>query len=162
MRTVRCSGISGCLSRRVSAQGRVSVQGDVCQTPPLWTESQTGVKTLPCRNYVADGKNLSVHHTTLALIVTLFDFMLLSYRYSPLAGTFLYTYIYVSISISNIQFLPFRKKRKKKTTVFYIKGFRGLINNQTSLSLCSFSIMYSFVLLKGLSIGKQTNPSSNQ
>ena len=26
--------------------------------PPPWTESQTGVKTLPCRNFVAGGKNL--------------------------------------------------------------------------------------------------------
>ena len=24
---------------------------------PLWTEWQTGVKTLPCRNFVADGNN---------------------------------------------------------------------------------------------------------
>ena len=24
--------------------------------PPVWTESQTGVKTLPCRNFVAGGK----------------------------------------------------------------------------------------------------------
>ena len=24
---------------------------------PLWTESQTGVKTLPCRNFVVGGKN---------------------------------------------------------------------------------------------------------
>ena len=27
--------------------------------PPPQTESQTGVKTLPCRNYVADGKNVT-------------------------------------------------------------------------------------------------------
>ena len=27
-------------------------------TRPLWTESQTLVKTLPCRNYVADGNNI--------------------------------------------------------------------------------------------------------
>ena len=27
------------------------------QTPPLWTESQTPVKTLPCPNFVAGGKN---------------------------------------------------------------------------------------------------------
>ena len=48
---------------RVSAQGGVCPGGvcpggvcpeGVCQTPPLWTQSQTGVKTLPCRNYVAD------------------------------------------------------------------------------------------------------------
>ena len=33
--------------------------GDVQQTLPLWTEWQTPVKTLTCRNYVADGKNYS-------------------------------------------------------------------------------------------------------
>ena len=27
------------------------------QRPPPWTESQIGVKTLPCRNFVADGNN---------------------------------------------------------------------------------------------------------
>ena len=42
MRTVRCSG---------------HLLGSVCQTPP-WTEWQTRVKTFPCRNYVADGKNV--------------------------------------------------------------------------------------------------------
>ena len=31
-------------------------RGGVC--PRLWTEWQTGVKTLPCRNFVAGGKNL--------------------------------------------------------------------------------------------------------
>ena len=33
------------------------------RSTPLWTEWQTGVKTLPCRNYVADGKkyNLDRH-----------------------------------------------------------------------------------------------------
>ena len=34
--------------------GGVSVQGALF--PPLWTESQTHVKTLPCRNFVAGGK----------------------------------------------------------------------------------------------------------
>ena len=49
-----------CLPRRgvclgVSAQGRgVSAR----HPPPPWTESQTGVKTLPCRNYVADGNKI--------------------------------------------------------------------------------------------------------
>ena len=50
----------------VSAQG-VSARGDgdVCipastetDTPPQRTELQIGVKTLPCRNFVADGKNV--------------------------------------------------------------------------------------------------------
>ena len=67
-----CPG--GCLPRRMSAQGGVcpggclprgvcpgrgcwvSAQG-IYQTPPLWTEWQTDVKTLPCRNYVANGNN---------------------------------------------------------------------------------------------------------
>ena len=50
-----CPG--GSLSRGVSVQG-VSVQGVfLTETPlPLWTESQTHVKTLPCRNFVAGGK----------------------------------------------------------------------------------------------------------
>ena len=43
--------------RTVRCGGRLWWGGGVCQTPPLWTESQTGVKTLPCRNYVANGKN---------------------------------------------------------------------------------------------------------
>ena len=55
MRTVRCSGrLLG-----VSAQGGVCLGGvypGVSARPPTpRTESQTGVKTLPCRNYVADG-----------------------------------------------------------------------------------------------------------
>ena len=44
----------GCLPGGVSAQG-VSAQGNVCH-PLLWTEWEMPVKTLPCRNYVADGK----------------------------------------------------------------------------------------------------------
>ena len=35
----------------------VSAQGGLPDTP-LWTELQTGVKTLPCRNNVANGKYL--------------------------------------------------------------------------------------------------------
>ena len=35
--------------------GWISVQGG--SLSPLWTESQTGVKTLPCRKFVAGGKN---------------------------------------------------------------------------------------------------------
>ena len=41
----------GCLPRGCLPKG---VSGT---PPPLWTESQTPVKTLPCRNYIADGKN---------------------------------------------------------------------------------------------------------
>ena len=63
MRTVRCSGRllggGGCLPRGVSAQG-VTARGCLPDTPlPLrWTESQTGVKTLHCRNYAGDGNNV--------------------------------------------------------------------------------------------------------
>ena len=43
-------------SRGVSVQGGgVSAQGGG-RHPLLWTQWQTGVKTLPCRNFVADGK----------------------------------------------------------------------------------------------------------
>ena len=46
MRTVRCS------SRLLGG-----IFPSACWDTPPWTEWQTGVKTLPCRNYVADGKN---------------------------------------------------------------------------------------------------------
>ena len=54
MRTVRCS--SRLLGGGVSAQGCVCLARGLClsDTPP-WTEWQTPVKTLPCRNYVANG-----------------------------------------------------------------------------------------------------------
>ena len=49
-----CSG--GCLPRGVSAWG------DVCETPPCeQNDWQTPVKILPCRNFVADGKNSNSH-----------------------------------------------------------------------------------------------------
>ena len=63
-----CTG-QGVSAGRGSAQGGVclgvSAQGDVWQTPPRpeadtpceQNDWQTGVKTLPCRNFVADGKN---------------------------------------------------------------------------------------------------------
>ena len=46
----------GCVCPWGVCPRRVSVQGGVADTPP-WTESQMPVKTLPCRNYVADSKN---------------------------------------------------------------------------------------------------------
>ena len=75
-----CSGGCLLLGRGVCPQGGVSVAWGVCcqgvsaaggvsaprgvvsqhalrQTPPPWTESQTHVKTLPCPNFVAGGKN---------------------------------------------------------------------------------------------------------
>ena len=61
MRTVHCSG-------RLGGGVEVLQEGEegVClgslpagrQHPP-WTEKQTGVKTLPCRNYIVDGNNHS-------------------------------------------------------------------------------------------------------
>ena len=75
MRTVHCSdrlwgvSASGVSAREgVSAQGGgvsawegVSAQGVPARhPPPPWTESQTGVKTLSCRNYVADGKKTTL------------------------------------------------------------------------------------------------------
>ena len=57
----------GCLPRGVSAQGvsaQEGVLGGVClgvwlsalwDTYPLWREWQTGVETLTCCNYIADG-----------------------------------------------------------------------------------------------------------
>ena len=84
MRTVRCSGRlclpGGCLFRGLSAWGGVSAQvvsaqeeclhGGSAQLhawihPPQWTEWQTGVKTLPCRNYVADSKKFGYNENPL-------------------------------------------------------------------------------------------------
>ena len=42
----------------VSLEGGVYYPGRCLPDHTLWTESQTGVKTFPCRNYVADGKNV--------------------------------------------------------------------------------------------------------
>ena len=58
----------GSLSRGISVRGGVplsrgvSVQGvSLTEMPvPPWTESQTRVETLPCRNFVAGGKNAEV------------------------------------------------------------------------------------------------------
>ena len=81
MRTVRSSGRPGggavCLAEGVSAcQGGVYLP----HAPP-WTEWQTRVKTLPCRNYVADGKNwnLKIKFWSWNLIL----FVLTAYRYQP-------------------------------------------------------------------------------
>ena len=63
MRTVLCSGRRGggvC----PGAGGICVCPGGVClgvsgRHPLPWTESQTGVKTLPSRNYIVDGNNFS-------------------------------------------------------------------------------------------------------
>ena len=54
MRTVPCSGARG---RGMSAQGVSAARGGcLADTYPCEQNGwQTGVKTLPCRNYVADG-----------------------------------------------------------------------------------------------------------
>ena len=56
MRTVRCSSrlLGGGLHRGGVCLGKVYARGGVCQRPPTWTEWQTPVKTLPCRNYVTE------------------------------------------------------------------------------------------------------------
>ena len=58
------SGQGGCLPKVGVCPGDVCLRGVSAQVVsarhtvlPLWTEWQTDVKTLPCRNYVADGKN---------------------------------------------------------------------------------------------------------
>ena len=48
------SGPGGCLVPGAGLGGEVS-QHALRQTPPLWTESQTPVKTLPWPNFVAAG-----------------------------------------------------------------------------------------------------------
>ena len=73
MRTVRCSsrlwrgvcpggcvcpGEGVCLPRGVSTQGVSAQGGCLAPPPPLWTEWQMLVRILPCRNYVADVKNV--------------------------------------------------------------------------------------------------------
>ena len=59
MRTTRLLAVSrsiqGGICRGVSAWGGVS-KHPMGQTSPLWTESQTGVKTLPAATWFADGK----------------------------------------------------------------------------------------------------------
>ena len=56
MRTVRSSN---CLPGGVYQEGVTPSDAPVHAGihPPRWTDWQTGVKTLPCRNYVADGNN---------------------------------------------------------------------------------------------------------
>ena len=59
----RCVCLGGCLPR-----GQGCLLGCVWQTLPLWTEWQTLVKTLPCRNYAADGnKNWHVCSTEFSI-----------------------------------------------------------------------------------------------
>ena len=63
----------GCLPRRWGLSGGYLPRGWLPRgclpggclpdTPPQWTEWQTGVKSLPCRNYVAGG-NKSKHNVT--------------------------------------------------------------------------------------------------
>ena len=69
MRPVRCSDVVGVGGEGVYLPGGVPAQGVYLpggvypsmywgRHPSLQTEWQTGVKTLPCRNEVADGNNL--------------------------------------------------------------------------------------------------------
>ena len=81
MRTVCCSDrllgggvfsgrgclIRGCLPGGCFPGGCLP-RGDLPDTP-LWTEWQTGVKSLPGRNYVADGKNSFLFHDIENIVV---------------------------------------------------------------------------------------------
>ena len=51
------SALGGVCSGGVSAPGGIS-QDALRQRPPLWTESQTPVKTLPWPNFVAAGNKI--------------------------------------------------------------------------------------------------------
>ena len=58
MRTVRCSDCRGGVSARgVSAGGIISARHPLCEH----NDWQTGVKTLPCQNFVADGNIFEMH-----------------------------------------------------------------------------------------------------
>ena len=52
-----------CTARLLTVSQHALHRGAVCPggvaDPPMWTEWQTGVQTLPCRNFVAGGKNLN-------------------------------------------------------------------------------------------------------
>ena len=100
-------------------------------------------------------QNLSVHRTTLTLIVTSYASELSVQSSGPNFPLHLYlcVHIYFKFSVSSIQ-----EENEINTAVFYIKELRGTINNKTSLSLCSLSIMYSFMLLKSLSIVQTNHP----
>ena len=50
----------GCLPKGVSAQGVWQTPHDKRQTPLLWTEWETCVKTLPCPNFIAGGNYIPV------------------------------------------------------------------------------------------------------
>ena len=61
MRTVRCSDRrEGGVCRGGAVCSGVCVPRGGLPDTPLWTEWQTGVKTLPCRNFVADGNYLNI------------------------------------------------------------------------------------------------------
>ena len=79
-------GVSQGVSTGGCLPGRGSTQGIVWKTPPLPCEQndwQTGMKTLPCRNYVTDGKKFAVMAlmpTLYSHIVTIF-FIICTLRY---------------------------------------------------------------------------------
>ena len=66
-----CVWLDGVSAQGVSAWG-VCLRGllgwGCLPDTPLWTEWQTPVKTLPCRNYVADGKDSEVYLLLLAIL----------------------------------------------------------------------------------------------
>ena len=97
MRTVRCSGCPwGCLPR-----GWGICPGGVCPgwlpatPPPLWTEWQTHVKTLPCRNYIADGnKSEHVPGEGAGPCTMLSDLLLVFFTWQPNVSTITCAYFF--------------------------------------------------------------------
>ena len=72
-----CAG--GCVAQgRCLPGGGLSAQRGCLPHPPPWTESQMPVKTLPCRNYVTDGKN--IYKLNLPLLVWKGNFTAKFYR----------------------------------------------------------------------------------
>ena len=62
MRTTRLLPVSQHALHR--GEGGIYPEGCLCGRPPRWTEWQTDVKTLPCRNFVAGGKDYKSAQST--------------------------------------------------------------------------------------------------
>ena len=55
-----CVSTWGCVCLWGVCQGEVCIPACTEADTPLWTEWQTGVKTLPCRNFIADSNKLNI------------------------------------------------------------------------------------------------------
>ena len=82
-----CTGQVGCLSHNALGQGGVyssmhwaegvSGQGSVCPGDGVCIPAYTGAdKTLPCRNYIADGNNLEVEFCNIYSGLVFLEFQL--------------------------------------------------------------------------------------